>query len=36
MNMKGNLELLDVCKLPDVQLHSKTSFLKSIVNKQSY
>ena len=33
MTLKGNLELLDVCKLPDVQLHSKNSFLKSLVNK---
>jgi hypothetical protein len=33
--MKEKLSLLEVCKLPDVQLHSKTAFFKSIVGRES-
>lgn len=33
--MKEKLSLLDVCKLPDVQLHSKTAFFKSIVSRET-
>ena len=27
--------MLEVCKLPDVQIHSKTSFLKKIINQDT-
>lgn len=33
--MKSKLSLLEVCKLPDVQLHSKTAFFKSIVGRET-
>jgi hypothetical protein len=33
--MKERLSLLDVCKIPDAQLHSKTAFFKSIVGRES-
>lgn len=33
--MKDKLSLLEVCGLPDVQLHSKTAFFKSIINRDS-
>ena len=33
--MKDKLSLLEVCGLPDVQLHSKTAFLKSVIKQES-
>ena len=33
--MKEKFSLLDVCKLPDVQLHSKKALFKAIVSKES-
>lgn len=33
--MKERLSLLDVCKLPDVQLHSKQALFKALVNRES-
>ena len=33
--MKEKLSLLDVCKLPDVQLHSKKALFKSIIAREN-
>jgi hypothetical protein len=33
--MKERLSLLDVCKLPDVQLHSKKALFKAIVAREA-
>ena len=33
--MKEKLSLLDVCKLPDVQLHSKKALFNSIIAKEA-
>ena len=33
--MKDTITLLDVCRLPDVQIHSKTALFKQIVNKET-
>lgn len=33
--MKQKLSLLEVCKLPDVQLHSKQALFKTLVNRES-
>ena len=33
--MKETITLLDVCRLPDVQIHSKTSLIKQIINKET-
>ena len=33
--MKETITLLDVCRLPDVQIHSKTALFKQIVNKET-
>lgn len=30
--MKEKLSLVEVCKIPDVQIHSKTAFLKVLVS----
>lgn len=32
--MKEKLSLLDVCKLPDVQLHSRKALIKTIIAKE--
>lgn len=33
--MKETITLLDVCRLPDVQIHSKNALFKQIVNKET-
>lgn len=33
--MKERLSLLDVCRLPDVQLHSKQALFKALVSRES-
>jgi hypothetical protein len=33
--MESKLSLLDVCKLPDVQIHSRAALFKSAVNQES-
>ena len=35
LSMKEKLSLLDVCKLPDVQLHSKKALFKAIISKET-
>ena len=33
--MREEITLLDVCKLPDVQIHSKTALFKHILSKDT-